>query len=407
MTRTFDAIVIGAGPYGLAAAAHLQAAGVDARVQGVPMSFWSTHMPLGMRIRSRWDASHIAHPQRAFTLNDYQTFRQTRFERPMALADFIAYGQWYQGHVVSEIDPRAVTNVAPETDGFRVRLADGETLAARRVVVAAGIAPFAVRPREFDAIPAELASHSSDHRDLGVFAGRRVVVVGGGQSAIESAALLQEAGADTEVIMRRPLQRWVGRAPREGLLGHLLFDRSDVGPALISHVVARPPLYRAAPASARRYMMRRSLAPGASLWLHDRLGGVSFSRGSRITSVARVNGHLRLWLDDGSPRDVDHALLATGYRVDVSRYRFLDARIVRAIALQNGSPVLSSGFESSIAGLYFLGAPAANSFGPLLRFVSGAGFATRTLAHDIARQTSHSKAVPRAIEAPLSERQAS
>jgi len=281
-TRKLDAIVIGAGPYGLAAAAHLREAGADVRVFGPPMSFWREHMPKGMRIRSRWNASHIAHPRNELSLDAYEAALGRRFERPMPLADFIAYGGWFQQHVVPDVDTREVSRVEGSPAGFHVALADGDSVESRRVVVAAGISAFAWRPAEFAGLPPDLASHSSDHADLGVFAGRRVVVIGGGQSGIESAALLHEAGAGVEVIMRRPVLRWVGRAPREGLLGRLFFHRTDVGPAGVSHVVARPRLLRLLPERTQREVSRRSLIPGASLWLRERMSDVPVTTGRSV-----------------------------------------------------------------------------------------------------------------------------
>ena len=167
-----DVIVIGAGPYGLAASAHLRGAGANVRVLGKPMSFWMRHMPKGMRLRSPWAASHIADPGAALTLDEFERRRAERIERPVPLSDFVAYGHWFQQQAGPEIDGRQAQRVERVGDHFRVLLDDGEPLEAERVVVAAGIAPFACRPREFDHVPPEFASHSSEHDDLGRFAGR-------------------------------------------------------------------------------------------------------------------------------------------------------------------------------------------------------------------------------------------
>ena len=381
-----DVIVIGAGPYGLAASAHLRGAGANVRVLGKPMSFWMRHMPKGMRLRSPWAASHIADPAAALTLDDFERGRGERIDRPVPLSDFVAYGHWFQKLAGPAIDERQAERVERADGRFRVLLDDGESIESERVVVAAGIAAFAWRPREFDHVPRKFASHSSEHDDLARFAGQRVAVVGGGQSAFESAVLLHEAGVDVELIMRAPRIRWVGRATRKGFLGRLLFDRTDVGPAGVSHIVARPMLLRHLPGSMRRAAMRRSLAPGASLWLRPRSEGMAISTGRHVTAATRVNGHLELALDDATTRRVDHLLLATGYRVDVRKYGFLSPSLLAALRIVEGHPVLDAGLESSVPGLHFLGAPAGFSFGPLVRFVAGTQFGARALTTWVARR---------------------
>jgi hypothetical protein len=89
-------------------------------------------------------------------------------------------------------------------------------------------------------------------------------------------------------------------------------------------------------------------------------------------------------LDGGDERIVDHVLLGTGYKVDITRYHFLARQTLESVQCVNGFPRLDTNFESSVPGLYFLGAPAAWSYGPLLQFVAGANFAARTMARHIA-----------------------
>ena len=385
MTRTPDVIVIGAGPYGLAATAHLRAIGANVHTIGEPMSFWQQHMPKGMLLRSAWAASHIAHPRAALTLDAFGRARGAPLARPVPIADFVAYGKWFADEVAPDVDRRWAELVEPAGAGFRVRLDDGETITSARVVVAAGIRDFAWRPREFADLGYDLASHSSMETDLGRFTGRRVAVIGGGQSAIESAVLLAESGANVELIMRTGDIHWVGRATRDGLLGRLLFDRSDVGPALVSHVVAHPSFLRRLPARLQRELTRRSLVPGGSGWLKDRMAGVRVTTGRQVLAGTRLRGHAQLLLDDGAEREFDHVLLATGYRVDLRRLRFLDPTLVAKIRTVAGQPVLDAGLQSSVAGLHFLGAPAVHSFGPLVRFVCGTNFSGAALARSVAK----------------------
>ena len=81
----------------------------------------------------------------------------------------------------------------------------------------------------------------------------------------------------------------------------------------------------------------------------------------------------------------DHVIAGTGYRVDLQRIPFLENEMIRQIRCVEGSPVLSTNFESSIPGVYFVGVSAALSFGPLLRFACGAKFAAPRLARRLKR----------------------
>jgi hypothetical protein len=400
MSPTFDAVVIGAGPYGLAVASSLRRAGANVRVFGETMSFWTRHMPHDMCLRSIWSASHIGDPKSSLNLAAFEREKGVALARPIPLADFVAYGRWFQARALPDLDGRTVTRVETHDGALRVVASDDEVIDARNVVVAAGIAPFAARPDVFRGLPPELASHSADHADLAPFAGRRVVVIGGGQSAIESAVLLREHGAEVEVIMRAPRLQWVGRAPREGIIGPLLFDRTDVGPALISHLVAHPMLVRTLPRALQRDATRRALAPGASLWLRPRLGDLVLSTRRSVVDVARRDGGVRLRLDDGSTRTVDHVLMATGYRVDLRLYRFLAPELLARVRRVDGVPVLDPSFESSVPGLHFVGAPAVHSFGPLVRFVAGTEFAARRVTMRLTGARSARPGVERTVELP-------
>jgi len=378
--------IIGAGPYGLASAAYLRAAGVETRVFGEPMSFWKDQMPVGMCLRSSWSASHIADPKQEVTLDAYCRQNGNHVSKPIPLERFVDYGQWYQRTLVPHLERRHVTRVDLDTGGFRVSLADGEEFLSRRVLVATGIGTFASRPAEFVGIPAELASHSSEQNDLRRFKGQRVVVVGAGQSALESAALFKEAGIEVEVIGRQKSLRWVGLHPKLhhlGAISWLLYSPRDVGPAGISRLVAMPHLFRRFPRQFQDRTAYRAIRPAGAGWLRPRLGEVPITLGRHFVSVRVKGSQLHLRLDDGTERLVDHALLATGYRVDVSRYGFLSESLLQRLETFNGYPVLKRGLECSVPGLHFLGKPAAWSFGPLLGFVSGTEFAANELLYSL------------------------
>jgi hypothetical protein len=378
--------IIGAGPYGLSAAAYLRAAAIETLVFGDPMAFWRSQMPAGMCLRSNWGASHIADPKQELTLDAYSRQNGNHISKPIPLQRFIDYGCWYQRLAVPDLDERHVRSVEMDVRGFKLVLADGGEFTSRRVVVAVGISAFAARPADFAGIPSALASHTSEHNSLQKFNGQQVVVVGAGQSALESAALLKEAGIQVEVIARTKSLNWVGLHPRLhhlGVISKMLYSTRDVGPAGISRLVAMPHVFRRFPRSFQDRTAYRAIRPAGASWLQSRIAGVTMTMGRKVVSAAVAGSKLRLRLDDGTERLVDHALLATGFRVDVSRYSFLSRSLLKHLETADGFPVLNRGLESSIPGLHFLGKPAAWSFGPLLGFVSGAEFASTELIHSI------------------------
>ena len=398
--------IIGAGPYGLSAATHLRARNVEMRIFGDAMEFWKSHMPRGMFLRSGPQASNLADPKRRLSLARYRELHGLPAAKPVPIEHFVSYGHWFQERAVPELDRRTVAQIALNGRGFHVRLHDGEELHARAVVVATGISPFAYRPAEFANLPRGLVSHSFDHADLSRLAGQRVAVVGAGQSALESAALLHENGAQVEIIARAPGTYMIPDVSPKGIIKSLRTSLSPLvrppfdimGPRLISWLIAWPRLYRHAPRAMQDFLTARAVRPAGASWLARRLASIPLTTGCRINTAAVQGSQLRLRLSDGTERLVDHLLLATGYRVDVKRYQFLAPQLRERLLTNDGYPVLDIGFESSVPGLHFLGTPAAASFGPLCRFVVGSRYAARELTRVIiarnVQRKGHDAALP-------------
>ena len=388
---TCDVAIIGAGPYGLSAAAHLRSVkGLEVRVFGEPMSFWSCNMPVGMLLRSNWTATQIADPDRCLTLEAYQAATGNKVPTPVPLDQFVQYGLWYQQQVAPDLERRKVRSIARGSKTFHLTFEDGEVVHSRRVVVAVGIGAFAWRPPEFASLPQALASHTSLHRDFRSFRGMRVLVIGGGQSALESGVLLRESGAEVEIVSRSPAVHWLqGHLSKTlhhrlgTLIRNILYAPTDVGPAGLSQLMARPELLKKLPRSVQDKLRRRCVRPAGARWLVERLRSVPIHLGRNVVAAAEAGGRVKLKLDDGTDHTADHVLLGTGYRVDISRHSFLSPELLNSIERHNGFPVLQRGLETSVPGLHMLGAPAAWSFGPLMQFVSGTTYASRALARKL------------------------
>jgi FAD-dependent urate hydroxylase len=382
--RSCEVAVVGAGPYGLSVAAHLHRAGIATHVFGEPMGFWRQNMPKGMRIRSPWRATHLSDPDRALSLDAYASRCGLDSGKPLSLEKFVAYGDWFQRHAVPDVDRRAVRLIDTAGTGFRLELADGGTLSADRVVVATGLLNQDYRPPLLQDLPRALVSHASEHADLSHFRGQHVAVIGRGQSACESAALLNESGAAVELISHGPIH-WLGMSANgtgktlRRRLREMLASPSEVGPFPLSWLVEVPGLVRLLPPKMRAEFARRCLKAGATGWLKPRFTGIVCNPGRTITG-ARVLGD-RVALDlDNATRTFDHVLLGTGYRIDISRLGILAPQLLDRIARADGSPLLAPGLESSVPKLHFVGCYAVKSFGPLLRFIAGAPYAARAVA---------------------------
>lgn len=375
--------IIGAGPYGLAAAAHLRSANVPIRIFGDALSFWRQNMPVGMKLRSPWTGTHIADPANRLTLDDYYRHAGMEVPKLLPVENFIDYGLWVQQRVAPDLDIRAVMRVEALDRGFRLVLEDGDTFFAERVVMATGLLGHEYRPAQFDGLPRALVSHSCEHTDSERYRGKRVAVIGRGQSACESAALLHEAGAEVEIICRGnlvwnadPGQRSVLRKAVRAVLGNMLIPPSQVGPFPYNWINEAPGIIRHFPQEKRDRWNELNLRAIAVLWLRPRLQDVPVDQGRNILAARKDGDGVSLTLDNATKR-FDHVLLATGYRIDVDKMKILAPKLREKIARHDGLPVLNGGFESSVRGLHFVGASAVANFGPLLRFIAGAGFAAR------------------------------
>jgi cation diffusion facilitator CzcD-associated flavoprotein CzcO len=380
-----EVAVVGAGPYGLSLGAHLKSAGIETRVFGRPMSFGREHMPEGMNLRSPWAATHIVDPDNLLTLDAFSAVTGLGRPDPLPLADFVRYGEWFQKTALPDLDTRQVKAIEPTGREFWLTLADGTTARARRVVIAMGLANQEFRPPAFAGLPAALVSHAADHPCLARFAGKRVAVVGRGQSATESAAILYQAGAQVQMICRGDVH-WLGaetsgNAHRRDFywrLHKLLATKSGVGPFPLNWINEQPDAVHRFPHDLRVWLNAKSLRPGAAGWLRARLPGVAIDAGRTIVAAREEGGRVVLDLDNGACA-FDHVLLATGYKVDVARFGILPPKLLAGLATDAGSPLLGKGYESSVPGLHFVGSSAVRSYGPLLRFVWGAGYAARTV----------------------------
>jgi cation diffusion facilitator CzcD-associated flavoprotein CzcO len=383
VTDHVDVIVIGAGPYGLATTAFLRHAGAKVQTVGEPMSSWRSAMPPGMLLRSRPRSSHIADPQRRLGLDDWAAATGRTCGNPVRLEEFADYGRWFQQRVAPQLITEKVRNLRRVSNSFQVELEDERVLRSDRIVLTSGILPFAHRPETFGALPEDRVTHSLDHGPIEELTGKRVLVVGGGQSALEGAALLKEAGASPEVVARAPSLTWLPpereRWSRGDLVSRLL-PPTDVGGRVSGWLAATPGVFHRLPPRSQAWVMRKCTVPAGSHWLRDRLVEVPLRTRREVVGAGMEGDCVEVTFADGERLITDHVMLCTGYRIDVTRMPFLDRTVLDRLELSDGAPLLRDGLESSLPGLHFAGAAAVRSFGPIMRFVVGTWYAAPAIA---------------------------
>ena len=401
--QTKEVVVIGAGPYGLSAAAHLLHSGAEPYVSGESMAFWKRNMPAGMLLRSKSEASNIAAPQKHLSIVAYEQAIKRKIPDPVPIADFIAYGEWFQQQVAPNVDTRRVQKVSREGDIFELTLDDGDKLLARSVVLALGIGPFFHRPEQFANIPRELAPHSSDLSEFSRFRGKRVAVIGRGQSALESAALLHENQAEVQILTRDPalifrpyawrkhIFRMLTPGPLLGL-SYRIIPPTDLGDVRTARKMANPDLFRRQTPEVQEQLLWACARPIGAYWLEPRLKGVQVRTGISVARAAIAGTGLKLDFSDNTSDSVDFVVCATGYRIDVSKYQILDSALQQRIQkTSEGYPVLDTSLQTTVEGLYMAGVIGEKTLGPTLRFVTGTSNAGPRLAAAITRKESLSR----------------
>lgn len=376
-----DLLIVGAGPFGLAMAAQARELGIDHVLLGRPMSFWKKHMSSGLILRSGCDW-HLD-PMEQDTLEQFLEIRgQTPADvEPLSLDLYLQYADWFRRVKRIEAQPSQVMRL-DQTDGlFSATLDDGSVITSNHVLLSLGFAPFANIPDELAAlVPEDQSSHTRDLKEPGRFAGQRVLIVGGRQSAFESAALLAEAGASKVQVCHRH------DTPA--------FEESDwtwVDP-IVEHIANEPAWFRGLPDEERKQLNDRFWAEGRlklEPWLGPRVHReeIEIRPRTQLVGSERVEGALRVRLDsDGVEEivDVDHVLFATGYKVDMQRIRLLQAgNLLDQIECREGFPVLDDSLQTSVPGLFITSLAAGRDFGLFFAFTAAVRASARIVGRAI------------------------
>ncbi|GIH99564.1 flavin-containing monooxygenase [Planobispora takensis] len=317
-TSTFDVAVIGGGQSGLAAAHALLRTGLRPLV-----------LEAGEHATGSWPAYYDS--LTLFSPARYSALPGLPFDgdpdRYPHRDEVVAYLQRYAAGLDSEIRTGTrVTQVRAENDAFAVELADGTVVDAPAVIAASGSFgnPYLPALPGQDGFTGEIL-HAAAYREPSPYAGRRVLVVGAGNSAIQIAHDLADLAAVS--LATRESIRFVNQRPLGKDL-HFWFAVTgfDRLPARRADAPPRGPVL-----DDGRY--RHALADG---------------RIERRPMFTGFDGDQVIWAD-GSREDVDAVIFATGYRPHLPYLDTLGALD------ESGRPRQRSGLSTTHAGLGFLG----------------------------------------------------
>jgi thioredoxin reductase len=373
-----ELLVIGAGPYAYAAAAHARARGIGTRVVGRPMSFWRDQMPADMFLRSGRDWSLDADGEHSFAAYFEERGYAADEHDPIPISVFLDHTEWFREQKGLDVEEILVESLASTEGGFEARMSDRSTITAAKVLSAPGIAHFTQLPEWYDGVPPQRRTHTSERVTFDDLAGGRVAVIGGRQSAYEWAALLCDHGAARVDVVHRhdtPAFEKVSWAFVDPYVEQTLQHRG---------------WWRGLPEERRQAIAREFWQVGRLTlehWLTPRLDpAVVRSRPrTHVTGVQTTQqGDVRLALSDDEVLEVDHVIAASGYRADLAAVPYLTGVLDR-VSVSDGFPDLSPGFETTLPGLFVTGFAATRDFGPFYGFTKGCPSAARIAVAEMLR----------------------
>ena len=277
---------------------------------------------------------------------------------------------------------------------------------AQEVVIGVGVDPFKYLPPNLCNIPPELISHSGEYGPIERLAGKDVAVLGSGASATDLAVLLHDKGANVSLMARATELPFMPTPEEKKIIfaklrqfasplksiKRLLSPHSCIGSSwLLKFCAEAPQIFHKLPEKTRLEIVRSELGPSGHWAIEDHLDEhINLYLGHNLDAVESLNGKLNLHLSShqGTKESIraDHLIAATGYKIDLTKLEFLK-NLIPDINMVENTPILSSNYETSLPGLFFIGPASANSFGPVNRFVCGAVHPARRITEHLKKKS--------------------
>jgi FAD-dependent urate hydroxylase len=352
-----DVIIIGSGPFGISLAAHTVASNLSYKLFGYPMDFWKNKMPQDMFIRTPHEFVSFSDSKDELTIQQFSEETCTELVTPLPRPVFVEYANWFAKKAGIEFTPELITKVVHKEGIYEVTSESGEIYEAKNIIVATGVEHYKFLPNFLKELPSHLVSHTSGYTSFAEFKGKKVVVLGSGQSAWEAAGLLHRDGADVELVYRKSGPNYAGSRENEIAL-------RDVGD-----------IFYTLPLDEKKQGWGQSPGSVAHFLKPYVEGIVPQNSGVAIEKIEQISSEeIRLVLSNGTEKIVNHIIAATGFHINVDKVPFFNETLLSEMEREEDYhqfPKLNESFESSLPGLYFAGPLSSHSHGPTFRFILG------------------------------------
>lgn len=379
--NSIDLVIIGAGPFGLSAASFANFHQIDYMVIGKPMAFWKENIPENMYLRSGTDW-HLD-PYGNYTIETFLKSRNKTPEdvKPLPLTLFLDYAEWFQEQQnINVLDKLIVKLDYLEGEKkYLITLKDGKEIKAINVLIAIGFKFFKKLPVYLTKkLPAGSFTHTCDVVKFEKFKDKSVLIIGGRQSAYEWAALIVEAGAKTVHISHR-------HETPEFAESHW----SWIDP-IMDQMVDNPEWYRTLNEKEQEEIERKFWIEDSQKlepWLLPRIDreNIKIWPLSNVVKCDEANSGLyKVHMDNGKRLEVDHIILATGYKVDINKIPFLSSgNILPKLYINEGFPDLDGYLQTNLHGLYMTSMIATKSFGRFFAYIASCRTSSQIVGNHI------------------------
>ncbi len=379
--NSIDLIIIGAGPFGLSAASFANFHQIDYLVIGKPMAFWKENIPENMYLRSGTDW-HLD-PYGNYTIETFLKSRNKTPEdvKPLPLTIFLDYAEWFQEQQNINVLDKLILKLdyLGGEKKYLITLKDGKEIKAINVLIAIGFKFFKKLPVYLTKkLPAGSFTHTCDVVKFEKFKDKSVLIIGGHQSAYEWAALIVEAGAKTVHISHRH------EAPEFAESNWSWID------PIMDQMVDNPEWYRTLNEKEQEEIERKFWIEDSQKlepWLLPRIDreNIKIWPLSNVVKCDESNsGQYKVHLDNGRRLEVDHIILATGYKVDINKIPFLSSgNILPKLNINEGFPDLDGYLQTSLPGLYMTSMIATKSFGRFFAYIASCRTSSQIVGNHI------------------------